>query len=66
MVLCGGLSLSRESTWPELAGSTDIPIDIPGGRPVGVVAAGDLEAWAEVVLRGFGMPPAPFASRSGF
>jgi GNAT superfamily N-acetyltransferase len=60
--ICAEFGLSRGSTWIKLAGSTNIPLEIPGGLTVGVVAAGDLEEWAEVVFRGFGMPPAPLSS----
>jgi GNAT superfamily N-acetyltransferase len=60
--ICAEFGLSRGSTWFKLAGSTDIPVDMPGGLTVGVVTAGDLEEWAEVVFRGFGMPPTPLSS----
>jgi GNAT superfamily N-acetyltransferase len=60
--ICAEFGLSRGSTWVKLSGSKDIPLELSDGLNVGVVAAGDLEEWAEVVFRGFGMPPAPLSS----
>lgn len=55
-------ALARGSSWVKLAGSSDIPLDPPAGLTVSAVTAGDIDEWAEVVFRGFGMPPELLAS----
>jgi hypothetical protein len=48
--------LTADSTWIKLAGPADAPLDVPPGLRVGPVAPADLDEWADVVFRGFGMP----------
>jgi len=54
--ICAEYSLVTDSSWVKLSGSSDIRLDLPVGVRVGLVGPGDLDEWADVVFRGFGMP----------
>jgi hypothetical protein len=54
--ICIEFGLTADSTWIKLAGPVNAPRGVPSGLRVGPVGRTDLEEWAGVVFRGFGMP----------
>lgn len=54
--ICAEFGLVSDSSWVKLSGSSDVRLDLPAGVRVGAVAPADLDEWAAVVFRGFGMP----------
>lgn len=63
--ICASFGLTPGSSWVKLSGSSAAASDSPLAATslrVGAVADGDLEEWADVVFRGFGMPPEHLAS----